>query len=88
MQYDPLDYLQVQVDKKKNHIQIIHPERCQKNCDNKACTIICPTDVYHFQEFLDVRYWRCLECGACEIVCSNISWIFPLPPYGVSYKKN
>lgn len=88
MEYDPMEYLCIQVNREENHIQIKKEDLCERKCENKSCTLICPTGVYHWQQKLAVRYWRCLECGACQIVCPNISWSFPSPPYGVSYKKN
>lgn len=86
MEYDPMKYLVIKPDQ-KNHIKIKNQRECHLQCKRKECTIICPTDVFFFHEHLEIRYWRCLECGACAIICQNIEWEFPHPPYGVSYKK-
>lgn len=85
--YDPIDLLTITVHRERNHIGIKSEKQCT-TCTSKICTLICPTEVYYWKDRLDIKYWRCLECGACEIVCSNIDWNYPLPPYGVSYREN
>ena len=43
-------------------------------CIDKTCTIICPANVYNYNEAekkLTVSYEKCLECGACRLICKN-----------------
>lgn len=59
-------------------------------CLEKVCTIVCPAGVYNFNESerkLTVSYEKCLECGACKILCKNISWKYPKGGKGVVYKN-
>lgn len=87
MEYDPVELVTILPHKERNHITIKNEKEC-KECAARVCSVICPTAVYYYKDKLDIKYWQCLECGACEIACSNIEWKFPMPPYGVSYKKN
>lgn len=62
-----------------------------KSCQTKICTIICPANVYEYNETtgtLIVRYENCLECGACRIACekSCIDWKYPKDALGVTFK--
>ena len=62
-----------------------------KNCKSKICTIICPANVYEWNEQeskLIINYENCLECGACRIACekNNIEWQYPKGTSGVTYK--
>ncbi len=87
MEYDPVECLEIRPHKERSHIEIIDKSACHR-CESKACTLVCPTGVFYWKDGLDIKYWRCLECGACEVTCSKIEWSFPTPPYGVSYRKN
>ena len=53
----------------------LEPEQSKcLQCLDKTCTIICPANVYSYSETdkkLTVSYEKCLECGACRIVCKN-----------------
>ena len=49
-------------------------------CIEKTCTIVCPANVYSYNENekkLAVSYEKCLECGACKVVCKHIQWTYP-----------
>lgn len=60
-------------------------------CDERACLLICPTEVYRWDELrkeVIVSYEGCLECGACRIACREgaIDWRNPRGGFGVSYR--
>ncbi len=60
-------------------------------CLEKVCTIVCPAGVYNYNETekkLTVSYEKCLECGACRVLCKNISWKYPNGGKGVVYKNS
>ena len=63
-----------------------------KNCETKACTFICPAQVYEWSEEkqeLIVKYENCLECGACRIACEHksLDWEYPKGTKGVTFKQ-
>jgi len=63
---------------------------CAK-CKNRECTIVCPANVYEWdeeQKKLTVGYENCLECGACRIVCPTrtIDWKHPKGGKGVTFR--
>lgn len=77
------------VNDEESHLKV-NSEKC-KSCKNKACTYICPANVYEWSESeqkIIVNYENCLECGACRIACSknNIDWNYPKGTSGVTYK--
>lgn len=60
-------------------------------CDSKACTFVCPANVYEWDEErqkLIIGYENCLECGACRIACEkkSIEWNYPKGTNGVTFK--
>lgn len=64
---------------------------CLKCC-TKCCTIVCPANVYSWDEEnkkLIVNYENCLECGACRIVCEKqcLKWEYPRGTKGVTFKQ-
>jgi ferredoxin like protein len=66
------------------------PDRCIK-CKSKACTFVCPANVYLWdseEKKLLIRYENCLECGACRVACEKkcIEWKYPKAGYGVGFK--
>lgn len=76
---------------KISHIKIIDPQVCLQN-EDKTCTRICPTHVYHWDEEekrISVGYEGCVECGTCRIGCphGNIDWHYPRGGFGVSWKN-
>ncbi len=86
---DPVRENNIVVNSKESHIQIKRDLSCRKKCDDKPCTHFCPSQVFHWQnEAIEVRYWRCLECGACLVGCpyQNIALKYPEPPYGIQYR--
>lgn len=77
---------------KKSHIRIVDQEVCQEQCQDMACTRICPAHVYDWDEEekrITVNYEGCLECGTCRVGCSrnNIEWDYPRGGFGVSWKN-
>ena len=61
------------------------------HCIEKTCTIICPANVYNYNEQdkkLTVSYEKCLECGACRIACKHIEWEYPKGGMGVNFKHS
>lgn len=66
-------------------------EKCKK-CSSRVCTVICPANVYEWDEEsekLVVGYENCLECGACRIACEHkcIEWNYPKGNKGVTFKQ-
>lgn len=73
----------------ESHIKINEPF-CRE-CRKRACTYICPAQVYVWNEGenrIDARYEDCLECGACRVVCESIEWSNPVWSEGISYKSS
>ncbi|OGI20207.1 MAG: 4Fe-4S ferredoxin [Candidatus Melainabacteria bacterium RIFOXYA12_FULL_32_12] len=67
-------------------------EDCAK-CQDKACTFVCPANVYSWdeeQKKILVGFENCLECGACRIACSyqSLSWNYPTAGCGVTFKHS
>lgn len=65
-------------------------EQC-RTCLSKTCTVICPANVYEWDENeqkLIVKFENCLECGACKIACSNkcLGWEYPKGTKGVTFR--
>lgn len=65
---------------------------CCKVCQSKACTIVCPANVYEWNEDkqkLTVKFENCLECGACRIACESksLGWEYPKGTKGVTFKN-
>ena len=71
----------------------LHPdEQSCLNCSSKICTVICPANVYEWdnnKQKLVVNFENCLECGACRIACENCSlgWEYPKGTKGVTFKQ-
>lgn len=60
------------------------------HCLEKVCTIVCPANVYSYNEAekkVTVSYEKCLECGACKLICKHINWSYPKSGKGVHFKK-
>lgn len=77
---------------KRSHIKILDQDVCAKECEDRACTRICPAHVYHWEEEeqrISVGYEGCVECGTCRVGCSrdNIQWDYPRGGFGVSWKN-
>lgn len=73
----------------KNHLNP-NMVKCLQ-CLEKPCTIICPASVYSYNELekkLVVSYEKCLECGACKVVCNHIDWEYPKSGKGVNFKNS
>jgi len=71
-----------------SHLTILNKDTCLK-CKIKPCIIVCPADVYKWEENrLIVSYDNCVECGSCKIVCpySNIVLRFPRYGKGIGYR--
>ena len=69
-----------------SHLTIKDKKLCQ-DCNVHNCLIICPSDVFSWDEThkkLEVLWQRCVECGACEPACpQNIEYNHPKGGYGV-----
>ena len=75
----------------KSHLNVVQ-SKC-KTCQKRVCTVICPANVYSYDEendTLKVEYENCLECGACRIACENeaIMWEYPRSSKGVIFKNS
>ena len=73
-----------------SHISIKDMGTCRE-CREKPCTFICPSQVYWWREDkkeLEVRYRQCMECGASLLLCprGNIQWDYPPGGYGIEHK--
>ena len=67
-------------------------QECCRICQSKICTIICPANVYEWddnKQKLIVKFENCLECGACRIACpdSSLGWEYPNGTKGVIFKQ-
>jgi len=85
---DKLYTLKYKIDS-KSHL-IPNETKCLQ-CNEKTCTIVCPANVYCYDETnkkLTVSYEKCLECGACKIACEHIQWSYPQSGKGVIFKKS
>lgn len=72
------------------HIKVIDNRLCGE-CATRACTFICPSDVYEWDDdrkLLRISYENCLECGTYRIACTagNIDWSYMLIGYGIAYR--
>ena len=77
---------------KSDDISHLNPDQegCQK-CKDRACTYVCPANVYEWdekQQKLLVGFENCLECGACKIACTDhkLDWKYPKSGCGVTFK--
>jgi ferredoxin like protein len=71
-----------------SHLTIKDNSVCLK-CTRKPCIIVCPADVYKFEEDrLIVSYDNCVECGSCFIICpyENIEFRYPRWGKGIGYR--
>jgi ferredoxin like protein len=76
------------------HLVIMDQTICQKcsqiNGSPQPCMILCPADVYKWEEGKKnvVSYDNCVECGACRIICpyTNIEWKYPRWGRGLSLR--
>lgn len=72
------------------HLKVIDETKCLQ-CIDKPCTIVCPANVYNYNEAekkLTISYEKCLECGACRLICKNIDWKYPRGGKGVIFKSS
>lgn len=83
---DPLTYIKMKIDT-VSHIHQLQPAECER-CDTKPCLLFCPSQVFTWEEGLQIRYERCVECGACLRGCphTNIHWDYPRAGYGISHE--
>lgn len=85
---EKLFLLRFRVDR-ESHL-ILNREVCWE-CDERICLLICPSEVYRWDEVrkeITVSYEGCLECGTCRIACEEgaIEWRNPGGGFGVSYR--
>jgi len=77
----------IKVDEEK-HISI-NREIC-KNCAERYCLHVCPTQVYTLNNEgeIELDLDGCLECGTCRIACLKkaIDWNYPRGGFGVQFK--
>ena len=72
-----------------------HLKVCQRDCSEckkRSCEIVCPANVYEYDEQtkkMNVAYENCLECGACRIACDKqtLIWEYPKQGCGVTFKQ-
>lgn len=63
---------------RETHLDIENEQTC-RNCESRACEVICPAEVWVFEngeEIPTIQWENCLECGSCRIACpdQNIVW--------------
>lgn len=84
---DPLQWVTIHPPS-ESHITLKSMKNCAK-CKLRSCTYICPSQVYIWRDLvqqMEVRYSRCMECGACIIACpDNIEIQWPQDGKGVVY---
>jgi len=88
---EKLGMLTYKADTGNPHIKIKNDHVCLNECNEKPCTIVCPANVYHWEETqkkILVSYENCIECGACRMICpfDNIDCHWPRGGFGVQYK--
>lgn len=85
---DKLDTIDFDPDTDYAHVEVIATAVCH-NCREKTCCSVCPTGVFYVDERGDTQadYCRCVECGACVLVCSpeNIRLDYPHDGHGVLF---
>lgn len=84
---DPLPLTKIEVDT-DSHLKIQEDQRCHR-CLNKPCTSVCPAQVFEWEEeHIRVNYPRCVECGACRLICpeANILMEYPRGGMGLAYR--
>lgn len=62
--------------------------KCFAECTDKKCIVVCPAKVITER---DGRIWvdaqgKCLECGACRLVCENILFDYPAAGQGIVHR--
>ncbi|MEW6399018.1 MAG: 4Fe-4S dicluster domain-containing protein [Bacillota bacterium] len=91
---DKLYLIRYRVDD-RSHLFVSDRQPCLEKCGSKGrpCTVVCPAHVYRWEEEqgekrIVVEYERCVECGACRIVCphGNIDWHYPRGGFGIVYR--
>lgn len=75
---------------KNSHIAVRH-EVCQTRCTRRYCLVVCPANVYSWNQErgqIHVEYEGCLECGSCVIACRDqaLQWRYPQAGFGVQYR--
>jgi ferredoxin like protein len=88
---DKLGLVTYKADHSNAHIKLKSDSPCQKNCESKPCTTVCPAKVYVWEESqkkIILSYENCIECGACRMLCplDNIECHWPRGGFGVQYK--
>jgi ferredoxin like protein len=66
----------------------IEVEHCP-TCDGRPCILVCPAGLFNWEGDRVTCTWeKCLECGACPIVCpyGAIRLRFPREGRGVRYR--
>ena len=73
------------------HIRV-DVKACQA-CDGKPCLYVWPVQNFTLQDDgrVDFAWERCMECGACRLVCraygkSAVDWSYPRGGFGVSFR--
>ncbi len=69
-------------------IRIIDANRCNEPCSGKNCIYICPVGLFTLSGSGIIFHQEgpCLECGACRLVCDNITFDYPPAGEGVLHR--
>ena len=63
-------------------------EHCP-TCEGRPCILVCPAGIFTWDGNRVTAFWeKCLECGACRIICpyDAIQWRYPREGRGVKYR--
>ncbi|MHB8632351.1 MAG: ferredoxin family protein, partial [Thermoplasmatota archaeon] len=66
----------------------VDPDICE-TCPHTMCTNACPAKCFEFVNGrMQFTYEDCVECGACDIVCTpgSVKWSHPRASFGVNYR--
>lgn len=90
---EPLHLDEFRVDPDFSHVWVESQDKCRYLCQRRECLYLCPGGVFvsvggEKGPLIQVRYERCLECGACQMFCpgSNIHLEFPRGGYGIIHR--
>jgi len=90
---DPLHLDEFRVDPDFSHIWVESQDKCRYLCQRRECLYLCPGGVFvsaggEKGPLIQVRYERCLECGACQMFCpgGNVHLEFPRGGYGIIHR--
>lgn len=69
-------------------IRINDKSRCTEICTGTNCIYVCPVGLFTLSgsDLVFHEEGPCLECGACRLVCDNITFDYPPAGEGVLHR--